>query len=82
MVLGQIRENGGQAAGCAADPGVEDDFQRVIQCAIDTYASIDILAVVHGFNKPKNILEQSVADWQCIMDADLKSVYVVCKAAA
>ena len=32
-----------------------------------------------GFNKPQNILEQSVADWQYIMDADCKSVYVVCK---
>ena len=43
------------------------------------YGEVNILAVTHGFNKPQNILEQSVADWQYIMDADCKSVYVVCK---
>ena len=43
------------------------------------YGEVNILAVTHGYNKPQNILDQSVADWQYIMDADCKSVYVVCK---
>ena len=47
--------------------------------SLKKYGEINILAVCHGFNKPQNILEQSVADWQYIMDADCKSVYVVCK---
>ena len=37
------------------------------------------MLICHGYNKPQNILDQSVADWQYIMDADCKSVYIVCK---
>ena len=43
------------------------------------YGGLDILAVSHGYNKPQNILDQSVEDWQYIMDADLKSVYMIVK---
>lgn len=78
-VVDQIRENGGEVTACVADPSKEEDMKRLVQCAVDAYGGIDILAVAHGYNKPQNMLEQSVEDWQYIMDADLKSVYVVCK---
>ncbi len=66
----------------AADPGSESDVNKLIGFAIEKYGELNILAVCHGYNSPKGILEQSVEEWQKIMDADLKSVYVVCKAAA
>lgn len=81
-LAGQIGEKGGQVAVCAADPGKEEDVARLIRCAVDTYGGLDILAVAHGYNKPQGILEQTPQDWQYIMDADLKSVYIVCRAAA
>ena len=62
-----------------ADPAKEDDVDALVKAAVAKYGEINILAVCHGFNKPQNILEQSVADWQYIMDAVCKSVYVVCK---
>ena len=79
-VVAQIQENGGEAVGCVADPGRPEDVERLIQCAVEQYGRVDILAVSHGYNKPRNMLEQPVEDWQSIMDADLKSVYVVCQA--
>ena len=79
-VVAQIQENGGEAVGCVADPGRPEDVERLIQCAVEQYGRVDILAVSHGYNKPRNMLEQPVEDWQYIMDADLKSVYVVCQA--
>ena len=66
----------------AGDPAVEADMKKAVDFTVATYGELNILAVCHGFNAPKGILEQSVEDWQKIMDADLKSVYVVCKAAA
>lgn len=54
-------------------------MDALIKAAVEKYGEINILAVCHGYNKPQNILEQSVADWQYIMDADCKSVYIVCK---
>lgn len=79
-VVDQIKANGGQVTACVADPSKTEDMSRLVKCAVDTYGQVDILAVAHGYNKPQNILEQSAEDWQYIMDADLKSVYIVCKA--
>lgn len=78
----QIKEEGGECAVVSGDPSKTEDVAKIIKFAVDTYGELNILAVAHGYNKPQNMLEQSVADWQYIMDADLKSVYVVCKAAA
>lgn len=63
-----------------ADPAKADDVAALVKGAVEKYGEINILAIAHGYNKPANILDQSVEEWQTIMDADLKSVYVVCKA--
>ena len=61
------------------DPAKEEDVQGLVKACVDKYGEINILAIAHGYNKPQNILDQSVADWQYIMDADCKSVYIVIK---
>ena len=62
------------------DPLVEEfKVAELIKKSVEAYGEINILAVCHGYNKPANILDQSVADWQYIMDADCKSVYIVLK---
>jgi NAD(P)-dependent dehydrogenase (short-subunit alcohol dehydrogenase family) len=66
----------------AADPATEDGAKVAVARAVETYGELNILAVCHGYNSPKNILEQSGEEWQTIMDADLRSVYLVCKFAA
>ena len=78
-VADQIRQEGGEVACVVGDPAKKEDVANIIKFAVDTYGELNILAVSHGYNKPQNMLEQSVEDWQYIMDADLKSVYVVCK---
>lgn len=64
---------------CAGDPAVEEDVKAVIAACAEKFGEVNILAVCHGVNKVANVLDQSVEDWQKIMDADCKSVYVVCK---
>ena len=81
-VAAQIKENGGECAVVAGDPSNQADVDAIVKFAVDTYGELNILAISHGYNKPSPILDQSVEDWQYIMDADLKSVYMVCKAAA
>lgn len=63
----------------AADPAQEEDVKKLVAESVAKYGEINILAVCHGYNKPQPILEQSVEDWQKIMDADCKSVYIVLK---
>ena len=73
-----------KAAGCecafvVGDPSVEDDVKNIVKFAADTYGEVNILAACHGFNAPKNIVEQSLAEWQAIMDADCTSIYLLAK---
>ena len=75
----EFKAEGIDCACCVADPAVEDDVKGLVKATVDKYGEINILAVCHGYNKPKPILEQSVEEWQYIMDADCKSVYIVLK---
>lgn len=78
-LLDEFKSEGIECSFCAADPQNEEQVKNLVAETVKTYGRIDILAICHGFNKPQNILDQSVADWQFIMDADCKSVYIVCK---
>ena len=75
----EFKAEGIDCAYCVADPAKEEDVQALVKATVDQYGEVNILAVCHGFNKPKPILEQSVEEWQYIMDADCKSVYIVLK---
>ena len=75
----EFKAEGIDCAYFAADPAKEEDVDALIKAVVAKYGEINILAVAHGFNKPANVLDQSVEDWQYIMDADCKSVYIVAK---
>ena len=73
-----------KAAGCdcawvTGDPAVEDDVKKIVRFAVEAYGEVNILAACHGFNAPKNIIEQSLGEWQAIMDADCTSIYLLSK---
>ena len=78
----QVDEFAAEGIDCAfatADPSNQEDVKAMIATCVEKFGEVNILAVCHGFNTPQNVLEQSVEDWQYIMDADCKSVYVVTK---
>lgn len=78
----EFKAEGIDCAYAVADPSSEADVDALIKAAVEKYGEINILAIAHGYNKPQNVLDQSVADWQYIMDADCKSVYIVTKKVA
>ena len=75
----EFKAEGIDCAYAVGDPAVEEDVKKVIAACVVKYGEVNILAVAHGVNKVQNVLEQSVEDWQEIMDADCKSVYIVTK---
>jgi len=80
-----VQELVSEGINCAAivgDPAAEADAKKIIDFAVSTYGEINILTVCHGSNTPKNIVEQSPKEWQDIVDANLTSVYIICKYAA
>ncbi len=80
--VAELAEKGVDAAYYAADPSSEEDVKGLVDFTVEKFGEVNILAVSHGYNSPKPMLEQPVADWQKIMDADLKSVYIVSQAVA
>ncbi len=67
------------AAYCAGDPASEEDVKRIVETAVAQFGEINILCTCHGFSKPKSILEQETSDWQAMMDANVKGVYLFAK---
>lgn len=78
-VAAEIKANGGECTYVVGDPAVEEDVKGIIKHAVDTYGEVNILAECHGYNKTQPATEQSVEDWEKVINADLKSVYVVTK---
>ena len=75
----EFKAEGIDCAYLTGDPSKEEDVKAVIAACVEKYGEVNILAIAHGYNKPQNVLEQSVEEWQYIMDADCKSVYIVTK---
>lgn len=75
----EFKAEGIECGYCVADPAIEEDVDKLVKACVEKFGELNILAVAHGYNKPANILDQTVAEWQYIMDADCKSVYIVCK---
>ncbi|NLV50895.1 MAG: SDR family oxidoreductase [Clostridiales bacterium] len=74
-------------AGCdcshiAGDPGDENDVRKIVAYSVQKYGEVNILCACHGFNAAKSVLDQSVEDWEKIMDANAKSVYILSKCVA
>ncbi|MDR1796112.1 MAG: SDR family oxidoreductase [Clostridiales Family XIII bacterium] len=75
----ELKAAGIEATSFAADPASEEDVKALVKAAVDTYGEVNILGACHGFNAPKNILEQTTEEWKKIMDADVTSIYLLAK---
>ncbi len=78
----EFTADGIDCAFVVGDPAKEDDVKHMIAATVEKYGELNILAACHGYNKAANILDQSVEDWQKIMDANTKSMYVLTKYSA
>lgn len=78
-IAGEMKAAGCECSVVTGDPASEGDVKKIVDFAVKTYGEVNILAACHGFNAPKPIVEQSLAEWQTIMDADCTSVYLLAK---
>ena len=78
-ICSHMKAEGCDCAYVTGDPAKEPDVRKIISFAVETYGEINILAACHGYNSPKPITEQSLEEWQAIMDADCTSVYLLAK---
>lgn len=75
----EIEAAGGVAIAVACDVTREPDVRRMAEDAIGHFRRIDILYNHVGINRPGSVTELDEADWDAVLTANLKSIYLGCK---
>jgi 3-oxoacyl-[acyl-carrier protein] reductase len=80
-VVAEIRQAGGEAVAIEADVSNEAQVQRLIEDCMAQLGGLDVLVNNAGIILEKPFLSMTVADWDRIIDTDLKSVFLCARAA-
>lgn len=74
-----ILDRGGRAIAVEADVSIDEDAARMVETAVSTYGSLDVLFNNAGIQVFGTLPATSESDWQKVMDVNLKGVYLGCK---
>jgi 3-oxoacyl-[acyl-carrier protein] reductase len=80
-IVAEIASAGGKSAAFQADVSVADQAAALIAFAVKTFGDLHILVNNAGITRDMLILMMSEADWEAVMDANLKSTFLCSKAA-
>ncbi len=76
----EIETSGGSAMVFVADITKEDDVQRLESEVSRQLGKVQILINNAGINLRKNLIEFSLEEWRSVLDANLTSVFLMCRA--
>ncbi|MDO8360742.1 MAG: SDR family oxidoreductase [Devosia sp.] len=79
-VLVEVREVGGEAIAVNRRPDTLEDAEAMLRAGLDAFGSVDQLVVASGTNKAGFIQDQSLDDWQSVMDANVRGAWLMAKA--
>jgi len=75
------RETGRKTIAVAADVSREDQVKAMFKEMMDAFGKIDILVNNAGITRDGLILRMSEADWDLVLDINLKSAFLCCREA-
>ena len=78
-VAGQIHSAGGQAQVFQADVADEDQVRRLETEVSGAFGHIDILINNAGVNIRKPITDFTLEEWNCVMNTNVTSVFLMCR---
>src|SRR5262249_22468211 len=79
-VADEVREAGGEPETIVRRPEARADAQAMLDAALKRFGRVDQLVVASGVNKPGFIHEQPLEDWQDVMDANVRGIWLMAKA--
>ncbi len=82
QVVAAIREAGGEALAVQADVADPDQVQALIDATRERFGRVDILVNNAGVTRDKLVLRMSVADWDAVLDTNLKGAFLCARAVA
>jgi len=80
-VVGELEALGVRGLAVQADVSREADVARLFDAAHEAFGKVDILVNNAGTTQDKDIFEQSLEDWQSIIDTNLTSCFLCSKRA-
>ena len=81
-LIDRIERAGGKAVGVDADITKSDDLHEMVQKAVDTYGSLDVLVNNAGTEDRKSLLEETEEGYDTVMAVNVKSAFFGTQAAA
>lgn len=76
-----ITGGGGAATAVARRPATEEDVDEIVATAAAAGGGLDIVVAGSGTNIPSPIVDQDPADWDAVMDANVRQSWLLCRAA-
>ena len=76
------RAQGAQAVAVQADVSTAEGCKKLFEEAVNTFGRVDILVNNAGITRDNLILRMSEADFDAVLDANLKGAFLCCKEAA
>ncbi|MDE2126598.1 MAG: 3-oxoacyl-[acyl-carrier-protein] reductase [Armatimonadetes bacterium] len=80
--VGHIRNAGGRAIAVQADVASADDVKRLLEETTSAFGGLDILVNNAGITRDGLMMRMSDADWDAVMEANLKGAFHCCRAVA
>ncbi len=80
-VVERIRANSGEAIAVAGDVRDSGDARRLVKTTLGTFGRLDILVNNAGITRDNLLALMKEADWDLVLDTNLKGTYNVTKAA-
>jgi len=77
----QVQALGRRAVLIEADLGSVEPVRRIVDEALAAFGRLDILVNNAGIIRRADALDYSEADWDAVVDTDLKSLFFLCQAA-
>jgi NAD(P)-dependent dehydrogenase (short-subunit alcohol dehydrogenase family) len=75
----EIQQAGGKAVFVPCDVTRADDCQRAVQVAVKQFGRLDILFNNAGMIRRANVLGTTEAEWDRVMDVNVKSIFLMSK---
>jgi NAD(P)-dependent dehydrogenase (short-subunit alcohol dehydrogenase family) len=79
QAAGQIQEAGGRAIFVPCDVTQAEDCHRAVQATLDAFGALDILFNNAGVIRRADVVGTSEADWDLVLDVNLKSIFLMSK---
>jgi glucose 1-dehydrogenase len=74
-LVARMEGAGGHAVGVQADVSSPADLQRMVQTAVENFGRLDVLVNNAGIETRTSILDTTEADYQRVLDVNLKSAF-------